>query len=62
MTKTIGDIVREYFPDADEKFIEYVIWTYTGYPAFWRTDNPEAEMRQQLQEFKQEVGKVDDKK
>ena len=55
MAKTMGDIVREYFPDADDEFIEYVIWTHTGYPSFWKTDNPEAEMRQQLQEFKEKI-------
>jgi hypothetical protein len=29
---TIDQIVKQYFPDADEGFIEYVLWHRTAFP------------------------------
>ena len=55
MDKTLGDIVREYFPDADNDTINYILWEKTGFPCFWETDDAEACLRKQLQEFKDEV-------
>jgi hypothetical protein len=26
------DLVRKHFPEADDKFCEYVLWEYTPYP------------------------------
>jgi hypothetical protein len=27
------DLVRKHFPEADDKFCDYVLWEYTPYPA-----------------------------
>jgi hypothetical protein len=56
MSKTIGDVVREYFPGASDEFIEYVVWSKTGYPGFWNIpedgNTPEECFRKQLKDFK----------
>lgn len=44
-------IAREYFPGADERLINYVLWNCTGFPSFWDGD-PETVLRQQLQAAK----------
>ena len=53
---TIGEIVKEYFPDASDEFVEFVIWEKTGYPTFWNIpeDGETAEecFRKQLLRFK----------
>ena len=46
-----GHMVLEYFPDANDEFIEFVVWEKTGYPSFWE-GSPEKCFRKQLQEFK----------
>lgn len=57
--KTLGDIVKEYFPDAAPDFIEYMVWERTGYPCFWDIPSsgstPEECFRKQLLEFKAEI-------
>ena len=48
------EIAREYFPDADDQTLEFVIWERTGFPGFWRIgidgDTPEQCFRKQLKE------------
>jgi hypothetical protein len=53
MSKTFADLVKEIFPDATDDFVEFTLWTHTGYPSFWLTDNPEAECREQLRELRE---------
>lgn len=48
---TPAEIVREYFPTADDDFVEHALWGRTGFPAFWNGD-PETMMRRQLRHFK----------
>jgi len=54
LSKSVGEIVREYFPDADDKFIDFVMWNKTGWPGFWKGD-PEESMREQLKSYKEAV-------
>jgi len=53
------EIAREYFPDKDDEYLDWIIWERTGFPSFWRipTDGatPEECFRKQLQAFKTEV-------
>jgi len=55
---TYGDIIKEYFPDADDEFCEFVLWEKTGYPSFWNIPEdgatPEECFRNQVLEFKSE--------
>jgi len=55
MNQTIGEIVREYFPDATDDNIEFLVWEKTGYPEFWDIpkdgNTPEECFRKQLQDF-----------
>lgn len=54
-----SEIVREFFPSADNGFIEHVIWAMTGYPSFWNIPldgkTPEECFRTQLAEAKAEL-------
>ena len=61
LSKTIGKIVNEYFPNADNDKIGNILWSYTGYPCFWSGD-AETCLRKQLQEAKEgiEAGKIYD--
>lgn len=43
-------IAREYFPEDGAAFIDDVVWSLTGYPCFWRTNDAEDCFRQQLAE------------
>jgi len=29
--------VRKFFPNADDKQVDYLLWNHTGWPCFWRT-------------------------
>ena len=53
--KTWGDLVREYFPQASDDEVEYILWTHTGYPCFW-IGTAEDCCRRQLQELKDKRG------
>jgi hypothetical protein len=48
------DVAREYFPDATDDQLEYIIWEHTGFPEFWpdSSKTPEDNLRMQLQEYK----------
>jgi hypothetical protein len=43
--KTPLDIVQEYFPDATEDFVEFLIWHRTAYPAGNITGSFEGDLR-----------------
>lgn len=43
---TISAIVKEYFPDATEDFIEYVLWGRTAFPAGTVSGSYEEDVRQ----------------
>jgi len=34
-TFNAGDIVREYFPEADGDHIKFILWNNTSFPEFW---------------------------
>ena len=55
MDKTFGEVVREYFPEATNADIDYILWEKTGFPCFWKTEDTEACLREQLAEFKAEI-------
>lgn len=44
------EIAREFLPNEDEKTLELVIWSLTGFPGFWPDKNitPEENFRKQL--------------
>ncbi len=48
----MGEIFREYFPDASDEEMEHIVWGHTGYPAFWHIGRdgatPEECFRKQL--------------
>jgi hypothetical protein len=54
---TIAEVVREecvkYDIDVTDKDIEYIVWSQTGYPCFWRDPDktPEENFRMQLREW-----------
>lgn len=58
----VSDIVREYFPEADEKEIEHIVWGHTGFPAFWSIPRdgatPEECFRKQLMTYKDGGGRA----
>ena len=41
---------QEGIKPASNYFLECVIWERTGYPTFWRTDDPQKEFEMQLRE------------
>ena len=43
---TAYDVVRNAIPDATDDLCEFIIWARTGYPSFWKTDNPVKEIYQ----------------
>jgi mannosyltransferase OCH1-like enzyme len=53
--------VREFFPDANDEFCEFIIWEKTGYPSFWNIPEdgktPYECFRKQIRDFKQETEK-----
>lgn len=51
---TPADVVREHFPNADDSFVEYVVWGKTGFPCFWSPKEGESNadvFRRQVAEF-----------
>jgi hypothetical protein len=52
---TFAEVVKEYFPDANDDEVDFILWSETGYPSFWETDDVEVCLRKQLQEFKDRV-------
>ena len=56
---TWGELVREYFPDATDDEVDFILWEKTGFPEFWNIgvdgDTPLECLRKQLQDFKNET-------
>jgi hypothetical protein len=54
-----SDIVREFFPQASDEEIDYILWNETSYPDFWNIPEdgwtPVACLRMQLQRLKQKA-------
>jgi len=54
-----GEIVKEYFPEADDDEIGYILWNETGFPEFWEIprDGWTASqcLRTELQRLKEKV-------
>jgi len=48
---TFGDLVREYFPKANDDFVEYVLWNQTAFPA----TSDEKHLRKQIERFKKAI-------
>ncbi len=38
------EVVRKAIPDADDDLCSFIVWGRTGFPAFWKTDNPACEI------------------
>ena len=57
-------IAKEYFPNKDNKFLDYVIWNETGFPSFWYIpedgNTPEECFRKQLKECAEKIKKTED--
>lgn len=55
---TFGEIVKEYFPNASDDEIEYILWERTGYPEFWNIgidgNTPEECLHTQLKQCRNE--------
>lgn len=50
--ETALDIIRGVFPDISEDEAGMLLWHRTGFPAFWRTDNPAQEIRDAMLAWK----------
>ena len=48
---TPHDIVRAAIPSADEDLCAHIILGRTGFPSFWKTDNPAREIYQAARRF-----------
>ncbi len=48
---TPHDIVRAAIPSADEDLCAHIIWGRTGFPMFWKTNNPAREIYQAARRF-----------
>lgn len=55
----ISDLVEEYFPNASDEFIEFVLWERTGWPCFWNIpedgNTPEECLRNQLERARNDL-------
>lgn len=54
---TVSAIVKEYFPDATEDFIEHVLWGRTAFPAGTVSGTYEEDVRQACIVLKEAQGK-----
>ena len=54
LSKPLGAIVRDIFPDATDEEVDGLLWNRTGYPCFWR-DDPEKCIREDLSVYKATV-------
>ena len=52
-------IAKEYFPEKDDEFLDYVIWNETGFPCFWHIpedgNTTEECFRKQLKEYADKI-------
>lgn len=51
------NIVREYFPDASDEEVDFILWEHTGYPCFFNSNDIEGSLREQLQALKNSKNK-----
>lgn len=51
---TYLELARQYFPNATDDELDYILWEYTGFPSFYRDLD---ELKKQLQEAKEELNK-----
>lgn len=54
VSEVVKEIAAKYDREVSEEDIEYVVWTHTGYPSFWSSedgDSPEECFRTQLDRF-----------
>jgi len=51
---TFLELAREYLPDLTDTELDAVLWSLTGFPAFWKGE-PETALRKQLQEIKDKL-------
>ena len=45
------ELVKQYFPDADDEYCEYILWNKTGFPSFFIGD-PVEHFGNQLERFR----------
>lgn len=58
--KTMLEVVREYFPEVSPEDADTILWSRTGFPAFWNGDDPETCLREQLKAYADAVGQGKD--
>lgn len=46
---------RLYFPYEDDNELDWIIWSKTGFPAFWHNGTPIQCFRRQLRQYRQAV-------
>ena len=51
LSAPVGTIVREFFPDATDRDVDFILWEKTGFPAFWDGE-PEESLRRQLDQYR----------
>jgi hypothetical protein len=56
LSRSVGEIVREFFPDADDEEVETILWSETGWPGFWAGD-PETCLRGQLASYRAAIAR-----
>jgi hypothetical protein len=47
----VSALVRDYFPDATDADVEFILWEKTGWPCFFRGD-PVVCIREQLRKYR----------
>ena len=47
--KTVYDVANQYFPGENICVLDQILWSFTGYPHYWRGD-PETCLRRQLKD------------
>lgn len=47
----VRSVAREFGYDLNNDQINNILWEQTGYPGFWKTDDPLTEIREQVREF-----------
>lgn len=55
------EIVKEFFPNADDELADFILWEETGFPSFWNIpedgNTPEECVRKQLRDLKEDLEK-----
>ena len=53
--QTALEIAKDIFPEMTDAELQVAIWDKTGFPDFWRTNDPLSEFKKQLMEYKKEI-------